>query len=115
MKYSSKIEKNKIETARFDELNAAMIFSWYSDNKKKLSFRSKGLLATKKAILAKNANITFPIATLGQQLFFQSFFTAENKPKKYRFIVCNSVDKKITELLQENDGYIIFSDIKRGL
>jgi len=112
---SAKLSKSKIETDRFDILTVSQIYAWYDKNRKKIHSNSKGLLASKEAVRQKNASVIFPASLPGDYVFFQSVFINDKMPSKYRFIICRSVEKKLADMIDKNDGYIIFSDLKKGL
>lgn len=107
------VDRAKIATDSAGVLTFAQIEVWYKKNIKRMNGSTKGLIATKKALSEKNSAITFPVTD--KEIIFQSFFNSDDHPIDYRFILCGEVDGKLSEMLEQNGGYIILSDLRKGL
>lgn len=110
-----KLEKAKIETDRCGELSYAQIKVWYSSRRGKMNGLTKGMLATKQAVARANSAVSFPVAAVGKHVLIQSLYNNEEKPIDYRFIICDTIEEKLKQLLDTNDGYVVFSEIKKGV
>lgn len=110
-----KLEKAKIETDRCGELSYAQIKVWYSSRRGKMNSSTKGILATKQAVVRANSAVSFPVSAVGKHVLVQSLYNNEEKPIDYRFIICDTIEENLGQLLDSNDGYIVFSEIKKGV
>lgn len=110
-----KLEKAKIETARCGELSYAQIKVWYSSRRGKMNGSTKGMLATKQAVSRANSAVSFPVSAIGKNVLLQSLYNNEEKPIDYRFIICDTIEENLRQLLDANDGYVVFSEIKKGV